>query len=50
MAEKYGNEFFIKGIFPFRYVNSFKHYDNSTFPDIEYFDTDQETYEKYRKF
>ena len=41
----------IKDIFPFRYINSFKHYDHTTFPNIEYFDTEQETtYEKYCKF
>ena len=50
MVEKYGNDFLIKNICPFKYINSFNHYKESSFPDIKYFDTDQETYEKYRKF
>ena len=51
MVEKYGNEFLIKDIFPYTYINSFDHYNHTTFPDIKYFDdVTQYTYEKYRKF
>ena len=38
MVEKYGNEFLIKDIFPYTYINSFDHYNHTTFPDIKYFD------------
>ena len=51
MLNKYGPEFIKKDIFPFRYIDDFQKYNESTFPDIKYFDNvDQKTYEKYRKF
>ena len=51
MLDKYGNELIKKDIFPFRYIDSFRKYNKTTFPDIKYFDNiDQKTYEKYRKF
>ena len=51
LINKYGHDFVEKDIFPFRYIDDFAKYNESTFPDIEYFDNvDKETYEKYRKF
>ena len=51
MLNKYGREFLTKDIFPYTYINSFDHYNHTTFPSIDYFvDTDEKTYEKYRKF
>ena len=51
MVNKYGYDFVKKDIFPFRYIDDFSKYNESTFPDIEYFDNvDKQTYEKYRKF
>ena len=51
LVNKYGNDFIIKDIFPFRYIDDFSKYNESPFPDIEYFDdVDKKTYEKYRKF
>ena len=50
-GNKYGNDFVTKDIFPFRFIDDFSKYSESTFPDIEYFDKiDKKTYEKYRKF
>ena len=44
IVEKYDKDFLIKDIFPFRYINSYKHYNDKTFPDIKYFDNiDQKT-------
>ena len=51
LVNKYGREYLIKDIFPFRYVDSFSKYNENTFPDIEYFDNiNKDTYNKYRKF
>ena len=51
LVNKYGHEYLIKDIFPFRYIDDFSKYNGNAFPDIEYFDNvDKETYNKYRKF
>ena len=51
LVDIYGNDFIIKDIFPFRYIDDFSKYDENTFPVIEYFDNkDENTYEKYKEF
>ena len=51
LVNKYGNNFIKKDIFPYRYIDDFTKYDETTFPDKKYFDNvDQTTYENYRKF
>ena len=52
LIEKYNltDEFIVKDIFPYTYINSFNNYKYKTFPDIPYFNTDQETYKKYGHF
>ena len=52
LIEKYNltHEFIQKDIFPYRYINSFEHYNNKKFPNISYFNTDEITYKKYKDF
>ena len=52
LIEKYNltPEFIIKDIYAYTYMDSFESYYRKRFPDIKYFNTDQETYEKYRHF
>ena len=52
MIDRYNldDDFICKDVFPYIYINSFDHYNIKDFPDVNYFNTDKTTYEKYRKF
>ena len=52
LIDKYNlnDEFIQKDIFPYTYINSFDHYKHKKFPNISYFNTDEDTYQKYKHF
>ena len=52
LIEKYSltDEFIKKDLFPYTFMNSFDSYQNTEFPDISYFNTDELTYKKKSQF
>ena len=52
LIDKYNltHESIQKDIFPYTYINSFDHYNHKKFPNISYFNTDKNTYQKYKDF